>query len=55
MRKIIIPGKIFDRAFKLSAVNLIVEEERSVKIVSSTLGIHTKTLYRWVQEYEKYG
>lgn len=47
------PRKIFDRAFKLSAIKLIIEEEQSVKIVSSTLGIHPNSLYRWVQEYEK--
>lgn len=54
-REITIPRKIFDRAFKLSAVKLIIEEEQSVKIVSSTLGIHLNSLYRWGQEYEKYG
>ncbi|KXU01651.1 Mobile element protein [Streptococcus constellatus] len=40
---------IFDKAFKLSAVRLITEEEQSVKSVSSTLGIHPNSLYRWVQ------
>lgn len=55
MREIIMPRKIFNRAFKLSAIKLIIEEEQSVKIVSSTLGIHPNSLYRWVQEYEKYG
>ncbi|EFY02135.1 IS3 family transposase [Streptococcus dysgalactiae subsp. dysgalactiae] len=49
------PRKTFDKAFKLSAVKLILEEEQSVKMVSSTLEIHPNSLYRWVQEYEKYG
>lgn len=34
------PRKTFDKAFKLSAVKLILEEEQSVKMVSSTLEIH---------------
>ncbi|WP_227869002.1 transposase, partial [Streptococcus pyogenes] len=49
------PRKNFDKAFKLSAVKLILEEEQSVKMVSSTLKIHPNSLYRWIQEYEKYG
>ncbi|HEQ2371339.1 TPA: transposase, partial [Streptococcus pyogenes] len=49
------PRKTFDKAFKLSAVKLILEEEQSVKMVSSTLEIHPNSLYRWIQEYEKYG
>ena len=51
----IILRKTFDKAFKLSAVKLILEEEQSVKMLSSTLGIHPNSLYRWIQEYEKYG
>ncbi|WP_153279452.1 transposase, partial [Streptococcus pyogenes] len=47
------PRKTFDKAFKLSAVKLIPEEEQSVKMVSSTLKIHPNSLYRWIQEYEK--
>ncbi|VHF70341.1 transposase [Streptococcus pyogenes] len=46
------PRKTFDKAFKLSAVKLILEEEQSVKMVSSTLEIHPNSLYRWIQEYE---
>ncbi|HFI0082018.1 TPA: transposase [Streptococcus suis] len=38
-------GKVFDRAFKHYAVKLIVEEEHSVKSVSSTLGIRPNRLY----------
>ncbi|HFD4993796.1 TPA: transposase, partial [Streptococcus pyogenes] len=49
------PRKTFDKAFKLSAVKLILEEEQPVKMVSSTLKIHPNSLYRWIQEYEKYG
>ncbi|WP_227877323.1 transposase, partial [Streptococcus pyogenes] len=49
------PRKTFDKAFKLSAVKLILEEEQPVKMVSSTLKIHPNSLYQWIQEYEKYG
>lgn len=49
------PRKNFDKAFKLSAVKLILEEEQPVKMVSSTLKIHPNSLYQWIQEYEKYG
>ncbi|SUO74779.1 transposase [Streptococcus pyogenes] len=48
------PRKTFDKAFKLSAVKLILEEEQPVKMVSSTLKIHPNSLYRWIQEYEEY-
>ncbi len=45
----------FDKAFKVAAVKLIIEESFSVKEVSNQLGVHANSLYRWVQEYEKYG
>lgn len=45
----------FDKAFKTAAVKLIIEESFSVKEVSNQLGVHANSLYRWVQEYEKYG
>ncbi|MCB5023929.1 transposase [Streptococcus mutans] len=28
---------------------------QSVKMVSSTLEVHPNRLYRWIQEYKKYG
>lgn len=45
----------FDKAFKTAAVKLIIEESFSVKEVSDQLDVHANSLYRWVQEYEKYG
>jgi len=45
----------FDKAHKLSAVKLILEEGYSVKEVGRELDIHINSLYRWVAEYEKYG
>ena len=49
------PRKTVDKSFKLAAVKLILEEEQSVKTVSSTLGVQPNNWYRWVQEYEKNG
>ncbi|EMB79336.1 hypothetical protein SMU50_02971 [Streptococcus mutans 5SM3] len=51
----IMPRKVFDKAFKIAAVKLILEEGQSVKMVSSTLEVHPNSLYRWLQEDEKYG
>ncbi len=48
------PRKVFDKAFKIAAVKLILEGQ-SVKMVSSTLEVHPNRLYRWIQEYKKYG
>lgn len=45
----------FDKQFKISTVELILEEGYSVKEVSQELDIHANSLYRWVQEYEDYG
>nr|WP_223213957.1 hypothetical protein [Streptococcus troglodytae] len=38
-RKKMMPRKVFDKAFKIAAVKLILEEGQSVKMVSSTLEI----------------
>lgn len=49
------PRRSFDKAFKIADVKLVTEEGVSVKEVSLQLEIHAKSLYRWVQEVEKYG
>ena len=49
------PRRSFDKAFKTAAVKLIIEDGFSVKEVSNQLDVHANSLYRWVQEYEKYG
>jgi len=41
----------FDRAFKLEAVRLVVEESRSVASVARDLGIAENLLYRWKQQF----
>ncbi|SHF52194.1 transposase [Desulforamulus putei DSM 12395] len=37
----------------LEAVKLVVEKGRSVPSVALDLGIHEKTLYKWVSDYKK--
>ncbi|EOI53026.1 IS3 family transposase, partial [Enterococcus gilvus] len=49
------PRRSFDKAFKTAAVKLIIEDGFSVKEVSNQLDVHANSLYRWVQEYEKFG
>ncbi|EOI53642.1 hypothetical protein I592_00368 [Enterococcus gilvus ATCC BAA-350] len=49
------PRRSFDEAFKTAAVKLIIEDDFSVKEVSNQLDVHASSLYRWVQEYEKFG
>ena len=41
----------FDREFKLSAIRLVLAEDRSVDEVASELGVLPKTLYSWVQKF----
>ncbi|WP_141525796.1 IS3 family transposase [Bacillus pseudomycoides] len=47
--------KVYDRQFKMAAVQLILEENMFVKEVAKELLIHSNTLYRWISEYEEYG
>lgn len=49
------PRRSFDKAFKIAAVKLVTKEGVSVKEVSLQLEVHANSLYRWVQEFEKYG
>lgn len=47
--------KVYDRQFKMAAVQLVLEENLFVKEIAKELSIHPNTLYRWVSEYEEYG
>ena len=42
--------RVFTREFKLEAVQLTEESERSVAEVARDLGIHPNNLYKWRQE-----
>ena len=43
----------YSRDFKLEAVRLAEEEDRSVKEVAEQLGIHFGLLYQWLKKYRK--
>jgi len=43
--------RTFDRAFKIEAVRLIVEEGRPLAQVARDLGVHENQLYRWKKKY----
>lgn len=49
------PGKRYDRQFKLAAAMLILEGDIPVKELADELGLRDCTLRRWAQEYEKDG
>lgn len=44
------PRKKYDRQFKIDAVSMVVNGERSVASVARDLGIDANLLYRWKQE-----
>jgi len=46
-----IPRRSFDKEFKLSAVKLVLESEKPVKIIASDLGISENTLFNWKKKY----
>jgi transposase len=41
----------FDKEFKLSAVKLILESEKSVESIASDLGVSSNTLFNWKRKY----
>ncbi|WP_456031761.1 transposase [Senegalimassilia anaerobia] len=49
------PGKRYDRQFKLSAARLVLEGEIPVKGLSDQLNVPCCTLRRWAAEYEADG
>lgn len=54
IERFIIARRKFDQQFKKAAVKLILEEGSSFKEVSQELEVHANSLYRWVQQVEKY-
>lgn len=47
--------RVYDRQFKVAAVQLVLKENVFVKEVTKELSIHSNILYRWISEYEEYG
>jgi transposase len=42
--------KVYDRQFKIDAVNMVVNGERTVSDVARNLGINPNLLHRWTRE-----
>jgi transposase len=42
----------YDRQFKIETVNLVVNGERSVRDVATSLGIAPAVLYRWIRQVQ---
>ena len=42
----------FDKQFKLDALKMVSESDRSLSAVARDLGIHPNVLYRWRDEFE---
>lgn len=49
------PGKRYDRQFKLAAAKLVLEGEIPTKQISEELDVPDNTLRRWATEYEREG
>lgn len=41
----------FDKEFKISAVKLVLESEKSVESIASDLGVSSNTLFNWKRKY----
>lgn len=46
---------VYDKQFKMTAVKLAQETDKSVAQTASELGISGCSLRRWINEYDKYG
>lgn len=44
--------KSYDREFKLSAVKLVLDSERSIASIAEDLGISKNTLFNWKNKYK---
>ncbi len=47
--------KVYDKQFKVDAVNLVTSTGKSVRAVAAELGIDANTLYHWKRELAKEG
>jgi transposase len=45
----------YDKAFKRQAVSMVKDKGESVADTSEKLGVHIKTIYRWLDEYKQDG
>lgn len=47
--------KIYDKDFKINAVNLQKSSGRSINIIAQELGLSTSSLSKWIREYSQDG
>ena len=47
--------KIYDKDFKINAVNLQKSSGRSINIIAQELGLSTSSLSKWIREYNQDG
>ena len=47
--------KVYGREFKINAVKLVFQDERTMKEVAADLGVNYYTLAEWKSQYEKKG
>jgi transposase len=47
------PRRKYDREFKIQAVKLALESEKTTKKIAEDLGIHSGILTRWKREYKE--
>ena len=45
----------YDKAFKKQAIEMVKDKGVSVATASEKLGIHIKTMYRWLDEFKQNG
>lgn len=45
--------KRFNNDFKMEAIRLVTELNRSVPSVANDIGVHPNTIYKWIEQYHK--
>lgn len=45
--------KSFDREFKISAVKLVLDSEKSIASIAEDLGVSKNTLFNWKNKYKE--
>lgn len=44
----------FDKEFKKEAVNLVLQQKRSVAAVAREIGVHENTLHKWIALFQNH-
>lgn len=51
----IMKGSRYDKAFKMQAISMVKDKGETVADTSEKLGVHIKTIYRWLNEFKQDG